>query len=105
MGLIWFALMLVLGLFQLAAFQAGLHEWWGLNSVMSVIIGVVALMMGPMGGLAVAVVGFFGAMQAWDWEWWQAGLLCFPSIALTIIMAMIGGTASLGSLILNRKQS
>lgn len=105
MGLIWFALMLVLGVFQLAAFQAGLHEWLGLHSLLSIIVGGVALMMGPLGGLAVAVVGFFGAMQAWDWEWWQAALLCFPSIVLTIIMAMIGGTAGLGSMILNRKQS
>ncbi|MEZ0001320.1 hypothetical protein [Sinorhizobium fredii] len=104
MALIWFVLMLVLGIFQLAAFQAGLDDWLGFHWVVSIIIGGVALMMGPLGGLAVAVVGFFGAMEAWDWEWWQAGLLCFPSLVLFVVITAVDGTVSLGGMLLNRRR-
>ncbi|THK37381.1 hypothetical protein EHS39_14240 [Ensifer sp. MPMI2T] len=102
MALVWTLLMLVLGIFQLAAFQAGLADWLGFHWVVSIIIGAVALMLGPLGSLAVAIVGFFGAMEAWNWEWWQAGLLCFPSLVLVAVLTAVNGAAGLGSLIFNR---
>ncbi len=102
MGLIWSVLMLALGIMQLVAFQAGLQEWLDLHWLVAVVIGIVALMLGPIGGLVVAIVGFFGAMEAWHWEWWQAGLLCFPSFVLFVVIMAVNGAAGLGSLLFNR---
>lgn len=105
MGFIWVLLMFALGIFQLAAFQAGLQGWLGLHWLISIIVGIVALMLGPLGSIAVAIVGFFGAMDAWHWTWWQAGLLCFPSIVIFIVLTALQRTASLGGFLFSRGQS
>lgn len=102
MGIIWVVLMYALGIAQLVAFQAGLQEWLGLHWIVSIIIGIVALMLGPIGSLAVAVVGFFGAMEAWNWEWWQAGLLCFPSLVIGLVLLVVNGAAGLGGQLFSR---
>jgi len=71
---------------QLVAFMEGLDTWLGFGSFLSILTFVIAVFLGPLGGVAIAVVGFVGAMEGWGWEWWQAGLLCFPFLVLSFLV-------------------
>jgi hypothetical protein len=88
-------LYLIVALAQCAAFIEGMEIWFGIGSLLSfaVFIGCIAVL--PFAELAIAVVGFVGATDGWDWTWWQAGLLCFPSFVLTITAAAGVGFGSL----------
>jgi hypothetical protein len=106
MPLVMFVVMFVLNVCQLAAAQAGLEEWWGIPGWMAFMVGFFALIIGgPAAGLAVSVAGFFAAMQVWHWEWWQAALLCFPTLILGIgLMLFQGAAVGIGSLLSNRRR-
>ena len=95
MQLIFVLLYLALGIVQLFAFMEGLDVWLGLGFWLSVVAFVIVFMLGSFGGLIVAVVGFFGAMEGWGWEWWQAALLSFP-FAILGFLAM--GVSTVGAL-------
>ncbi|MCW5715421.1 MAG: hypothetical protein KIT43_12990 [Bauldia sp.] len=84
-------LYIVLWIAQAIAAFEGFEVWWDLNSFLSVVILVVALFLGPIGGLFLAIAGFVGATEGWDWEWWQALLLVAPGLVLGLLMAAGGG--------------
>lgn len=95
LGSVIFVTYLALSVVQLVAFMEGLDTWLGFGNIASVAIFVVAFMLGPIGGIAIAVVGFMGATNGWGWEWWQAALLCFPFVILSFLSM---GTSSILSL-------
>jgi len=84
-----------LGIVQLVAFMQGLDVWLGFGGVASIAIFVVAVSLGPIGSMAIAIIGFMGATKGWGWEWWQAGLLCFPFVALSFATMGIFGVAAM----------
>ncbi|MDX0983294.1 hypothetical protein GOL22_14085 [Sinorhizobium medicae] len=87
---------LAISIFYLIAFQDGAHEWFGFGGIAATIIAIALLMfLGPLGTMAVAVVGGYGAYYVWDWPLWLAVIVFFPGIAF-----MIGGVtfSLLGSL-------
>lgn len=104
-SILMFVAMLCLNLFQLAAVQAGLQEWWGIPGWLAFGIGFLALLWGgPIAGLAVSIVGFFAAMHVWEWEWWQAALLCFPTLILGVGLMLAQGAAGVGSMLMNSRR-
>ena len=86
---------LILGLFQIAAFMQGMEIWWGLNAFFSVLVGLLVLGIIPFGSFIAAAIAFYGAYKGWRWEWWQAALLCFPFVILSLILMGGSGIASL----------
>ena len=73
-----------MGLLQLAAIMGGLESWWRLNSVVAFVLALIISYIPVLG----QVVGMAGAVQAWGWEWWQAGLLFFGSFVVTILLGV-----------------
>lgn len=53
--------------------DSGLTDWLGLHWIIAVPL---ALFLGffPLVG---SIFGMIGAINVWQWEWWQAGLLFF----------------------------
>lgn len=97
MQAIGFIIYLVIGIVQLAAVMAGLESWWGLNGFFSFIIAFVVAYIPLLG----SVVGMMGAVQAWHWEWWQAGGLFFGALILTVLL---GGVSSIADWFGNRRR-
>ncbi len=91
MQAIGFLAYLALGIVQIAATCAGLQAWLGLNLFLALLV---ALFLGYL-PLIGTVLGFFGAMNVWGWEWWQAGLLFFGGL---VTVLALGGLASLGKI-------
>lgn len=77
-GIIYFGV----GLVQLAATMAGLEQWLGLHWLIAVPLAMILAYV-PLVG---TIVGMFGAVHAWGWEWWQAGALFFGALALTVVL-------------------
>ncbi|CNE70553.1 hypothetical protein [Yersinia kristensenii] len=88
MQAIGFIIYIGVGIVQLAAVMAGLESWWGLNGFFSFIIAFVVAYIPLLG----SVVGMMGAVQAWHWDWWQAGGLFFGALILTVLL---GGVSSI----------
>lgn len=90
-----------LAVFQLAALYAGIEVWLDLEMLPTIVISIaivaVSMMIGPLGSFAVLVGAFFGAMDGWDWQWWQAALLCFPFAILQGATILGVGGASMFS--------
>lgn len=84
-----------LGLLQLFATMAGLEEWLGVSSFFAFFIALLLAYIPFVG----TVLGFFGAMNVWHWEWWQAGLLFFGGMGLVLA---VGGLFSIGSMLSRR---
>ena len=106
LGICMYVALLALAVFQLIAAEAGLSRWLGLPGWLSITVGVLLVgLLGPVGGFAVAILGFFGATQVWHWTWWEAALLCFPSVAIGVVLMLTNGLAGVGSLILNRQKN
>lgn len=80
---------MILGLVQLAAVMAGLEEWVGMHWFFAVVLAFIIAYIPIVG----AVVGMMGAMEAWHWEWWQAGGLFFGSLIVIGALFMIAGAA------------
>ncbi|QPT15237.1 hypothetical protein I6G37_09975 [Serratia rubidaea] len=89
MQAIGFIIYMGIGLVQLAAVMAGLETWWGLNSIIAFILAAIIAYIPLLG----TVVGMAGAMQAWHWEWWQAGGLFFGALIFTFALGGISGLA------------
>jgi len=73
----------------------GLDVWFGFGTVLSIISFVIAMILGPIGSVAIAIIGFVGATDGWGWEWWQAALLCFPFVIVSIFAFGVTGIFSL----------
>lgn len=89
MQAIGFLIYMAVGFVQLAAVMAGLESWWDLNGFFSFILAAFIAFIPVIG----TVVGMAGAMQAWHWEWWQAGGLFFGALILTFVFGGISGLA------------
>jgi hypothetical protein len=98
-GGVLFILYFALGIIQIVAFMEGLDVWFGFGALLSIITFVIVMFIGPLGSLAVAGIGFYGAWRGWQWEWWQAALLCFPFAVLGLVMMFGAGTMSLVGMI------
>ena len=99
-GVLFFIAGILLLLFQIGAAGSGIEVLWGWNGfVASIAITAAIVFLGPVGSLAAAIFGFFGATQDWGWEWWQAVLLVAPGLAFSVLAMAGGGLLSLiGSL-------
>lgn len=60
---------------QLIAFDDGLDVLWDLGFFAKAAVYIGCMILGPLGAIAMVVVGYIGATDAWGWEWWQAALL------------------------------
>ncbi|WP_240768370.1 hypothetical protein [Escherichia coli] len=67
--------------------MAGLESWWGLHWIIAAPIAFIVSYIPFVG----AIVGMVGAVDVWQWEWWQAGLLFFGGIIFAIVC---GGMSS-----------
>ena len=73
----------------LTAFFEGAELWFGWEGYWVAILAVLLLMfLGPIGTIAVAVVGGYGAYYGWDWHWLICVIVFFPGLAF-----MVGGLA------------
>lgn len=74
------------------AYFAGMEVWLGWNWLVSLgALLIAAFFLGDLAGIAVSIIAFIGAWKGWGWAWWQAFLLCFPSLALMAVMMAAGG--------------
>ena len=96
MGFVGFVLWLVFAVAQFFAFGDGARDWWHFGRLGLGISFVVCLVLGPLGGLVMAVVGFHGATAVWGWPWWQALLLVAPGLVFSVLAT---GASGLGALI------
>jgi hypothetical protein len=77
-------LFLVLGLWQIVAIFAAMHDWLGLHVILAV---PTAFFIGafPVIGAAFAA---YGATQAWSWSWFVATLAFFgPATVAGVLVA------------------
>lgn len=103
-AIIMFIGMFCLNIVQLMAIQDGLQEWWGIPGWLAFGVGFLGLVYGgPIIGLLFGIVGFFAAMNVWDWAWWQAALLCFPAVIFAVTLTMLDGVFSIGSAMRRRR--
>jgi len=101
-GVIAFVFFIGLAIVQLAAFGAGVHEWLGWPWYAAAGIGLIALFFGQFGLMFIAIVGFFGAQAGWGWEWWQAFLLCFPTVTFMLFSVVTVGASAITQAMLGR---
>ena len=93
---VWFLAMLAIFIVQLAAFLEGMHVWLGWHWIPALIAGVLgAMFLGGLGTFAMSVIAFIGAWKGWEWQWWQAGLLCFPGLAVSLFAATAAGAVGI----------
>ena len=72
------------GLFQLAAIQGGIIDWWGLHWIIALIVAF------PIAYIPIVgtVVGIMGAIKSWHWSPVSAILLfCWPYVIFAIVLA------------------
>lgn len=96
-GCLLFPLWLLFALVQFFAFADGMRSYFGVGPLVFGLVFTVCLFLGPLGGLVMSVVGFYGATNVWGWPWWQALLLVAPGLVLSFFAAGISGLASLFS--------
>ena len=82
MGALAVPLYIGIGIFQMAAIMAGLEDWLGLHWFFAIFLAFPIAYIPVIG----AVLGVAGAVTAWGWEWWQAGLLFFGAFALSLAL-------------------
>lgn len=85
--LLAFILYLFLGIFQLAATYSGLETWLGWPWI---IAGPIAFLLSYI-PLVGTILGMFGAVEAWEWSWVQAGALFFGPFVVVFICAIVSG--------------
>ncbi|HOV04711.1 MAG TPA: hypothetical protein PLJ34_05765 [Hyphomicrobiales bacterium] len=81
---------------QIVAATQGLDSWLGISDYFIILLIAILFFAPPIGGIAIAIIGYFGATKGWHWEWWQASLLCFPTAILGILVMF--GAASFSAL-------
>ena len=80
-GTVFFIVNVVVGLLQLAAMISGVEAFLGVGETMAIIISFCLTYIPVVGGL----LGTYGAVEYWDWDWWWAALLFFWQVPYLII--------------------
>ena len=74
----------VIGLVQLFAIMDGVDYATGIDGVFGFLIALFTTYIPLLG----SVLGVYGAVNAWDWSWVQAGLLFFWFVPVSILGAI-----------------
>lgn len=80
-------IVIILGFIQFFAVLGFWGTYLGLNIIITALVSVFLVLYLPV---IAAVIGFFGAVYAWGWTWWQAGLLLFGSLAFYTVLEILG---------------
>jgi hypothetical protein len=93
-GAIPSVLFFLYGLVQLWAVSAQLERFLHLPRLLAFIAALFVTYIPLIGG----IIGFFGAKDAWGWQWWQAALLTFGPLiaifALSVVASVLAATAA-----------
>lgn len=76
----------VVGIVQLFAIMDGIDYATGIDGFFGFLIAAFATYIPIIG----AGLGVYGAVNAWDWSWVQAGLLFFWFVPFFILIAIFG---------------
>lgn len=87
MQAIGFLIFLALGVLQMAATYAGLHQWLGLHWMIAGFL-VILIAWSPLIGTALGIVG---AVKAWGWSIGGAILLLAGPLVLAFVIVVITG--------------
>jgi hypothetical protein len=94
--LVWIAYA-PLSLAMLFAFVEALNLWLGWPAAAAAALFALFYVLGPLGGVVIGMIGFFGAFRGWGLEWWQAFALSAAFVALGFFaMAFSGVLGRLG---------
>lgn len=86
---------LAIGMFYLVAFLEGADTWFGWSGFWVGILGVALVMFtGPIGMLVLGVVGGYGALYGWHWNWIACVIVFFPGIPIVVGVALMSAAAS-----------
>jgi TctA family transporter len=86
----WFAIAVA----QISAGMEGMHLYFGVGAIVSVILFLLTYVVPVVGSLLTAAAVYYGARYGWHWEWWQALALAMPGIVLWLGALAMGGLAS-----------
>ncbi|MFZ5719296.1 MAG: hypothetical protein ACOY5Y_07510, partial [Pseudomonadota bacterium] len=77
------------------AYFKGTETWfgWGFGLSLGVLLAL-WLILRDLGQAIICGIAFYGMWRGWGWEWWQAGLVAFPGVALTLAFMIGGGVVS-----------
>lgn len=89
----------IMGIVQLLAMYALLVDYWDWPKLLAIPIGMILAYIPVIG----SICGFFGALYAWDWEWWQAVLLFFWQPVVWLLFFIIGYTMETGASFFQKK--
>lgn len=81
-----------LGLAQIFAAIDQMTSLWDIDSWVAVVACVALMIFFP---IALPFFSFFGAMDVWGWEWWQALLLSAPFLIISGIITLTGGVGAM----------
>lgn len=81
MNVIGTFLFILIGLIQFFAIISGLESWLGFHWI---IAGPIAFIIAYI-PLIGSIVGMVGAVDVWHWSWWQAALLFFGGVGISIL--------------------
>jgi len=94
--LVWVAYV-PLSVAMLFAFAEALHLWLLWPHAAGTAVFVLLYVLGPLGGVVIGVIGFFGAFNDWGLAWWQAFALSAAFVFLGFFaMAFSGVLGRLG---------
>jgi hypothetical protein len=80
---------------MLLAVVEALELWLLWPPVASVPVFALLWVLGPLGSVLIAPVGFFGAFQGWGWAWWQALALAGGFVVLGFFAQAFSGILGL----------
>jgi hypothetical protein len=93
---LYWVLWIAYAIAYMAAFFEGVHHWleWGIGGAIGVFVATWFL--GPLSAIACTAIAFYGALEGWQWPWWQVVLLIFP---FPILAVLAGGAEWVVSLV------
>ena len=77
------------------AFLDGVHMWLGWGTFSAVLLFFGLHFFATPGAIAASCIALYGATHAWGWPWWQAALLVFPAVAVSVIATAAVGLGGL----------